>query len=224
MPYKRRSYDSGRRKEQAQRGRERTLGVAKRQFFARGYAATTVGSVAKSASVSVETIYKTFGGKPGLVRALYEQGLAGAGAVHAEARSDAVSTREPSAHEIVRHWGVLAAEVSPRVSPLLLLVRAAAASDPVLADLLETSDADRLVRMRHNARKLAKGSRLRRGVTVEKAAALMWALTAPELFDLLVVRRGWSPAELGELLGTTMAAALLPPRAVGRRTRERSIG
>ncbi|MGH3646029.1 MAG: TetR/AcrR family transcriptional regulator [Micromonosporaceae bacterium] len=47
----------------------------------RGYAATTLAAIAREAGVSVETIYKAFGGKSGLVRALYERGLTGIGPV-----------------------------------------------------------------------------------------------------------------------------------------------
>src|SRR5207342_305853 len=102
-----------------------------------------------------------------LVRAIRDQALAGAGPVHAERRSDRMQTSENDPRAIIRGWGVLTMEVAPRVAPVLLLVRDAAASDPELARLQEEMDAARLTRMRHNARTLLKGGHLRKGITLE---------------------------------------------------------
>ena len=44
--------------------------------------------IASAVGVSVDTIYKAFGGKPGLVRAIRERALQGDGPEPAEARSD----------------------------------------------------------------------------------------------------------------------------------------
>ncbi len=53
------------RQAQARRTREVILDAAERKFMEGGYAATTVAAIAAEASVSVETVYKAFGGKPG---------------------------------------------------------------------------------------------------------------------------------------------------------------
>ena len=207
---KNRSYDARGRLEQAQRNREMIIEVARRAFLERGYAITTIDAVAQEAGVSVETIYKGFGGKSGLVRAIYQRGLAGRGDKPAPERSDAMSAREVDPRAIIRHWGALAAEVSPLVSPILLLVRSAATTDPELAKLLCESDDQRLTRMRQNARVLADRRFLRKGVTVERAAEIMWAYTSPELYDLFVIRRGWTPQRFGEFVASALTAALLP--------------
>ena len=82
----RRRYDSSGRQAQARRNQ--------RQFLQGGYAATTIAAIAAEAGVSVETIYKAFGGKAGLVRAIYQGGLTGRDLVPAFQRSDAVRERE----------------------------------------------------------------------------------------------------------------------------------
>jgi len=71
----RRRYDSRRRQQRALRTRIAVLETAQQLFLTRGYAATTIASLAETADVSVETIYKAFGGKPGLVRAICERAL-----------------------------------------------------------------------------------------------------------------------------------------------------
>src|ERR1700738_1683282 len=125
-----RPYDSTRRRQQARQTRADILEAALRRFLADGFASTTIATLAADVGVSVDTIYKSFGGKPGLVRAICEQALAGEGPVPAEARSDALHTATRDPRAIVRGWSVLATEVAPRVAPILLLIRDAAAADP----------------------------------------------------------------------------------------------
>lgn len=218
---KARTYDARARVEQARKSRENVIDAARRAFLANGYAQTTITAIASEAGVSVETIYKAFGGKTGLVRAIYERGLEGREATPAPQRSDAMSATEPSPNSLVRNWGALSAEVAPLVAPILLLVRAAAATDPDLAELLEQTDEQRLTRMRHNAAVLAERGFLRPGVSLDAAGDIMWTCSSPELYDLLVLRRGWTAARFGEFVGKTLEAALLPARvedpAVGSR-------
>jgi hypothetical protein len=154
-------------------------------------------------------IYKTFGGKPGLVRAIRERALEGAGSVHAERRSDALHEGAQSARAIIEAWGVLTAEVAPRVAPILLLIRSAAATDPDVLQLLEEMDADRLRRMTQNARRLHEAGRLRAGVSVARAADVLWTYSAPELYELMVLRRGWSRKRYGRFVADAMIDALL---------------
>ncbi|MDQ1461389.1 MAG: hypothetical protein QOI08_2873 [Actinomycetota bacterium] len=205
-----RPYDARNRREIALQNRDRIVVVALRRFVRDGYATTTIASIAEDAGVSADTIYKSFGGKPGLVRAIRTQALRGAGPVPAEARSDDLHSGARSGREIIEAWGRLAAEVAPRVAPVLLLIRSAAATDPEVETLLEEMDADRLRRMTDNARRLRDGGHLRPGMTVAKAADILWTYSAPELYELMVLRRGWSPARHGRFIAEAMIAALLP--------------
>jgi AcrR family transcriptional regulator len=207
---KRRRYDASARRAGAQRTRAKILEVARRRFLGEGYATTTVAAIAADAGVSVETIYKAFGGKPGLVRAIRDEALGGTGPVPAEERSDELQATESDPRKIIEGWGVLTSEVAPRVAPILLLVRDAA-SDPEMARLQAELDEHRLVRMSSNARTLARGGHLRQDVTVEDAAELLWAYTAPELFELLVHKRGWTPERFGAFVADALIAALLAP-------------
>jgi AcrR family transcriptional regulator len=206
----RRRYDSSGRRERARQARDQIVGLAENLFLTRGYAATTVTAIAAAARVSVETIYKSFGGKPGLVRAIVETGLAGAGPVPAEQRSDQIRDTEPDPRTILTAWGALLAELAPRTAPILLLARDAAASDPELAALLDEISAARLARMTFNARGLSEAGHLRPGLTAAQAADILWTCSSPELYDLLVLCRGWSPEHYGRFAAQAMIAALLP--------------
>jgi AcrR family transcriptional regulator len=211
-----RRYDSRGRQAQARRSRETIMDAAQRQFLEGGYVGTTVAAIAEAAGVSVETVYKAFGGKPGLVRGIYERGLAGREPVPAFERSDAMREREAEPRAVMRNWGVLAGEVASVVSPIVLLVRSAAASDPDLAALLEASNADREQRARHHARFLKERGYLREGVTPAQAADILWTCMSPEFYDLLVLQRGWSLPQFARFLADFMIGALLPAAPVPR--------
>ena len=207
----RRPYDSSRRQEQARQTRDAILEVARRRFLAEGFAPTTIAAIAADVGVSVDTIYKSFGSKPGLVRGICERALAGEGPVAAETRSDALHSTERDPRAIIRGWGALTTEVSPRVAPILLLIRDAAAADPEMASLLAEMDNQRLDRMTHNARGLAQAGHLRNDITVEQAGEIMWTYSSAQLYELLVVIRGWPLKRYSAFLTDAMIAALLPP-------------
>jgi len=205
-----RRYDSTRRQDGAQRRRAAIVESASRLFLRGGYVGTTIAKIAEDAGVSEETVYKAFGNKIALVRAIRDRALAGTGPVHAERRSDRMQARENDPHRIIRGWGVLTMEVAPRVAPVLLLLRQAAASDRELAKLQAEMDAARLTRMTHNAQTLLKGGHLRPGIDLDEAADVLWTYSSPELYELFVVRRGWTVERYGRFVADAMIAALLP--------------
>ncbi len=207
----RRRYDSSRRREQAARTQQEVVEAARLLFLTHGYGQTTVSAIAEAAGVSVETIYKAFGGKPGLVRALVSKGLEGAGPVPAEQRSDEMQAAERDSRAVIRNWTRLATDVAPRTAPIVLLIRAAAGTDPEMADLLQEVDESRLRRMGENARTLYERGDLRQRITLEEARDILWSISSPELYELLVLRRGWSVDRFAAFQADQMIAALLPP-------------
>jgi AcrR family transcriptional regulator len=206
---RKRSYDASRRREQARQSRSRIIDTAERMFLRDGYSPTTVQAIAVSASVSADTIYKSFGGKPGLIRAIRDRALEGEGPVPAERRSDEIQERESDPRAIISAWGGFVAELAPRASPILLLIRDVAASDGEVRALRDELDADRLSRMTDNARRLRDAGHLRAGVSLAQAADTLWTYSSPELYDLLVLRRGWTPQCYGRYIADAMINALL---------------
>ena len=206
-----RRYDSTRRRLQASQTRMAILEAARRLFLRDGFTQTTIAAIAAEVGVSADTIYKTFRGKPGLVRAICDEALGGDGPIPAGVRSDALQAEERDPRKIIRGWGTLTTEVSPRVSPILLLVRDAAGTDPVMARLKADLDMQRLERMTHNAHNLAAAGHLRPEFSEEAAGEIMWTYSSPELFELLVLIRGWPLERYGAFIAEAMIAALLAP-------------
>ena len=204
-----RSYDASLRRAKAREKHDRIVEMAESRFLRDGYGATTIAAIAGDADVSVDLIYKSFGGKPGLIRAIRARALRGTGSVPAEERSDKLQISEPDPRNIIRGWGHLVTEIMPLSAPILLLLRDAAGSDPELGALLEELDADRLRRMTDNALRLAASGHLRRGSSVADAADVLWTYSSPELYELLVLRRGMRLERFGEFVASAMIAALL---------------
>jgi AcrR family transcriptional regulator len=204
-----RRYDSSRRRAEAARTQARVLGVAERLLLESGYAATSVAAIAAAAEVSVELVYKNFGGKAGLVREIQRRGLLGAGPVPAPDRSDAVAATDLDARGLLRQWSRFTTEVAPRTAPIMLLVRAAAATDAELAGLLEEMSLQRLERMALNAERLRAHPGVRAALTVEQIRDVLWSYSSPEMYDLLVVQRGWSLDRYADFVLDGMSGHLL---------------
>jgi AcrR family transcriptional regulator len=205
-----RRYDASRRQAQARRTQDAILRAARRELLDRGYAGTTVARIAAEAGTSVETVYKAFGGKAGLVRALWERGLAGTGDVPAPERSDQLAASADDPVELLRSWGRFVVELAPEAAPIMLLVRAASHSDPEMAALLADADEQRRKRMLDNARRLRDRGWLRPGIGISTAADILWTYSSTELYELLVLKSGWSLPRYGRFLTDAMTAALLP--------------
>jgi AcrR family transcriptional regulator len=204
-----RRYDSRSRQERARRSREAVLDVAQQRFLTHGYGVTTVAQIAQDAAVSPETVYKAFGGKAGLAKAIYERALEGQGASPAYQRSDEMRERETDPRVIIREWGRLTAEVAAVLTPIRVLLRSAATTDTEVAQVLEDRERERLERMRHHASFLRQRGYLRDDLTVEKATDILWACSSAELHEMLVLQRGWSQEQFANFISDFMISGLL---------------
>ena len=208
---RRRTYDSSRRREQARQTRRAVLDAAHRLFLDQGYAATTVPQVAAEADVSVETVYKAFGNKPGLVKAVFDVAVMGDDEPIPMLQRESVrrNMAEPDPRKKLMAYGEEFCERAARVGPIQLLVKEAAASDAGAAEVWEQLNTERLTGMTFFARHLHESGHLRDGVTWQEARDVLWAHISVELWDLLVNQRGWSNKRYGRWLARQLIAALL---------------
>ena len=63
------------------------------------------------------------------------------------------------------------------------------------------------------ARTLHERGDLREGITLEQARDVLWTISPPELYELLVLRRGWSVDRFVAFQAERSIAALLPLEA-----------
>ena len=207
----RRRYDSSRRQEQARDNRWAVLQTARQLFLEDGFAATTMPAIASAAGVSVQTVYNAFGNKPRLAKAVFDVAIAGDDQpVPMLQRASLGRVRDaPDARTRLRLYGEFLAEVAPRHVPVQLVIRDAAASDPEARVVWAELQAERLKGMTMFARALHDDGHLRPGVSANEARDVLWTCNSAELFQLLVLERGWPPKRYGRWVAEVLISALI---------------
>lgn len=207
----RRQYDASGRRARAQQTRNQIAEAAGRLFQKNGYVATTIADIAREAGVSPETIYKGFGSKGTLLSAAITASIRGdteTTPLRQRPVIDTIRDEQDPARQLER-YGKLLAKVNPRLAPLVRVMREAAPADPEIAALLAQLKANRLDGMTEFAGLLAVRGALRPGVSTQQAIDVLWTLNSPELYELLVLDRGWSARHYGEWIAQQLTAALL---------------
>jgi AcrR family transcriptional regulator len=201
-----------RRAERAEATRRRVVEAASRLFAERGYRATTIESIADAADVSVETIYKRFGTKAGLLKAAREVAVAGAPEGDAfftfpspliDESISAASGQEAR----LRTLAGLSTRRMERLAPFHRMLRNAGSGDPELAEFLAKDHANRRDSQRANIRFIAQDRPLRLGI--EEAADTYSAIANPDVFLLLIDQFGWTPKKYQAWLADTVTRLLL---------------
>ena len=200
-----RSYNTALRREQALVTHRRILDAARRLFIARGYAYVTMRDVAAEAGVAVQTVHAVFGTKLGLAQGIVELAFEDVDPEvltlirQADLAQDLMTT--------LRIVATSARRVQEHFADILLFMQQT--GDPQLLDIADRFDAVRVESLAPVVSALARAGVLRAGLTPKEAADLIWALTSPEWYGLLVRRREWDVNRWEENLGDTLVRLLL---------------
>jgi AcrR family transcriptional regulator len=205
-----------RRSERAEATRRRVVEAANRLFVDRGYRATTIESIADAADVSVETIYKRFGNKAGLLKAAREVAVAAAPEPQAFFSFPSVPIDEAISAAVgqeaqLRTLAELSCRRLERLAPFHRMLRNAGTGDPELAEFVAEDHANRRKSQRANIRVIADAGPLR--LDVEKAADTYSALANPDVFLLLIDQFGWTARAYRHWLAETVTRLLLGDRS-----------
>ncbi len=205
-----RSYDASGRRAQARQRRREIVIAARELFETDGYQATTIAAVARRAGVSAESIYKGFGTKAALAKAVFDFVIAGDDepVPMAERPETQAIQAEPDVRRKIELYvdGLnLRQERSARVQ---LLIRDGRHHDETLRETWQTLLDERLTGMTMFGRHLVDSGQLRDGITVEEVADVLWTYIAVELYELLVVHRGWSLERYAAWIGRAITDAL----------------
>jgi TetR/AcrR family transcriptional regulator, regulator of autoinduction and epiphytic fitness len=212
MTVKRR-YESVHRREQAVRTRRAILDAAAQLFVDPGYAATPLTAVASAAGVAVQTVYKVFGSKKGLLSALVDVTVAGDDdpLPLAERQFVADIAALPDARAKLARYARHLTEVHARQAQVLLAVAAAATADADAAAIWRKNVDERRQGMRMFASALASAGSLRPDHTIETVADVLWLAMDVRNYDWLVRECGWSSERFQGWYVDTVAAAVLQP-------------
>ena len=183
--------------------RDRIAAAARRLFARDGYGATTIKAIATEAGVAVQTVYAVYSSKIRILAALREGAMRQpeAGALFAAAMGDeAIPGRlELFARSIRQRWEL--------AGDIVAITRDAATNDPAARAGVEETLRVRRAGIASLARSIEDA--LGPGIDVARAAAILDALTIPEVYAELVDVQGWTPDEFEAWLGATLRHELL---------------
>ena len=207
-----RKYNSSHRKAQARQTRLQITEAAHRLFLERGYAGATIEAIAQEAGVAQETVYSIFGSKRKILAFLLDISVGG----------DDQPTRildRPEQQAVLhdtdqkRQLAMFAkgiTEIMSRAAPVFEIMRGAAKLEPEIAELIQNMLEERLQNMTRFVGNVAANGPLRDGLDEAEAGEVVWAMTSPELFQLLTVDRGWATEKYAQWLANALTRLLLP--------------
>ena len=215
-----RRYESPRRREQAAATRRDILGAAQRLFENQGYAATTMAAIAAEAGVALKTVYVAFEAKSGLLRALWHLLLRGdeGDAPVWERDWYRELVQEPDPERQLRLNARNSRRAKGRIAALIEVIRTAAPAEPEIEALWKRIESDFHENQGRVAKSLRKKGALRSGLGVGRATDILWALNHPDVYQLLVGRRGWTPAQYEKWLGDAFCSEVLGPSTSRKRS------
>ena len=174
------------RAERARVTRERIADAARQLFRRDGYAATTLTDIAAEAGVAVQTVYAVYGSKAGILGSLRE-------AVMHQPEAEALYGQAMAAPSAERSLELFARSIRVRFEQsgdVIVILRDASTADAAIRDGVTATLQRRRGGLRQLAERLAPG--LRRDLDVPLAAAILDALTLPEVREELVDAQGWT--------------------------------
>ena len=188
------------------------LDAAARLFEERGYDGASIAAVAEQAGVSEETIYARFRNKRTLLGELVRRAVRGSdpAPVPEQRGPRAIVAATDQAEQLQLFAADIVLRLE-RAAPLVAIVAGAARSERELAELLEALHDDRLRNLRVLVDALAANGPLR--LSTDEAVESVWALTSPELHQLLSRVRGWTRRRYCEWLADSLAQLLLQTRS-----------
>jgi AcrR family transcriptional regulator len=211
MKNPKRSYNSSRRQEGARLTRQAIAQAALQLFSQRGYSGASIDAIAAAAAVAPETIYATFGSKHEILHYLINITVGGdEEAVRVIDRPEQQDVlQETDAGRLVAGFSEGIYRIMQRAAPVFAILAEASKTEPELANLLNRIRDERLENMGLVVRRMSRLAALR--VSESQAAETLWALTSPELFNLLTGVRQWSRERYIAWLQDSLGLLLFKP-------------
>jgi AcrR family transcriptional regulator len=205
-----RSYDASGRREQA-RARRLSVVLAARDLFEQdGYRVTTVAAVAARAGVSAESIYKGFGTKAALAKAVIDLALAGDDDPVPVADRPAMQAirDEPDVRRKIDLFVHGLAERQARSAGVQILVRDGRHVDEALIPVWAKLHDEGLTGMTMLGRRLLETGQLRPGIDLDEVRDVLWNYLAIDTYERLVLTQGWALQRYADWLSRTITNAL----------------
>jgi AcrR family transcriptional regulator len=207
-----RSYDASRRREQARARRLATILAARDLFERDGFRLTTIATVAARAGVSAESIYKGFGSKAAVAKAVFDVAIAGddepvpvAGRPAAQAMRD-----EPNVRRKIAMFVDGLAQRQARSARVQILIRDGRHVDDSLVPIWAKLTSEGLLGMTVLGRHLLDSGQLRDGIDLDEVRDVLWNYLAIDHYERLVLSQGWPPERYSRWLTHAITSAICP--------------
>ena len=207
-----RSYDASRRREQA-RARRLAVVLAARDLFERdGFRPTTIAAIAAHAGVSAESVYKGFGSKAALAKAVFDLVIAGDDEpIPVAERPAMLAVRaEPDARRKIAMFVEGLAQRQARSARAQIVIRDGRHVDDSLAPVWAKLNDEGMAGMTMLGRHLLETGQLRDGIDLEEVRDVLWTYLAIDNYERLVLTQGWPPERYSRWLAHAITSALCP--------------
>jgi AcrR family transcriptional regulator len=213
-----RRYDNSRRLAQVRATRLRIIEAARSLFIEHGYPATTLETVADTADVALPTLYRLFGSKRALLKAVLDTSFGGDDEPIAfrDRPEQRQALAQPDPTSLVRSFARICRLFMERSSEMFHVLSTAAQVDPEIAELQGD-----IRRQRHTGQAgivaaIADRGALDPELSLSDAQDIAYAALSPEVHRILTVERGWTADQYERWL-TRVLSSLLRPQPARRR-------
>jgi AcrR family transcriptional regulator len=168
--------------------------LAARDLFERGgFRTTTIAAIAARAGVSAESVYKGFGGKAALAKAVFDLVIAGDDEPVPVAQRPAIQAvrDEPDVRRKIATFAEGLAQRQARSAKVQILIREGRHVDDSLAPIWAKLNNEGLTGMTMLGRHLLDTRQLRDGIDLEEVRDVLWNYLAIDTYERLVLTQGW---------------------------------
>jgi AcrR family transcriptional regulator len=210
MPEGTRSYDASGRRAQARARRRAVVAAAQELFEKNGFRATTISAVAQLAGVSAESIYKGFGSKAALAKAVFDVVIAGDDEeipIAERAEIAAVRAERDVRRKIALYVDGLSRRME-RSSSVQILIRDGRHVDDSLGPTWQQLQDEGITGMGMLGGHLLETGQLRADLTADEVRDVLWNYIAVDHYERLVLQRHWSLESYASWLTRALTSAL----------------
>ena len=205
-----RSYDASGRGEQA-RARRLAVVLAARDLFERdGFRPTTIAAIAAHAGVSAESVYKGFGTKAALAKAVFDLVIAGDDEPVPVAERPAMQAvrDEPDLRRKIAMFVAGLAQRQARSAGVQILIRDGRHVDDSLVPVWAKLTDEGLAGMTMLGRNLLETGQLRDGIDLDEVRDVLWNYLSIDHYERLVRTQRWSLERYSRWLAHAITSAI----------------
>jgi AcrR family transcriptional regulator len=215
-----RRYDNSRRLAQVRATRLKVIEAARRLFIEHGYPATTLEAIADAADVALPTLYRLFGSKRVLLKAVLDISFGGDDEPIAfgDRPEQQEALAEPDPVSLVCSFARICQLFMERSSEMFHVLSTAAQVDPDIAGL-----ENEIRRQRHTGQArivaaIAARNALDPELSLSDAEDMAYAALSPEVHRILTIERRWTADQYEDWLARVLSSLLRPDLVRRRRS------